>query len=68
MPAASRALRTATARSAALARWGKKSPDAGTDLATERLAAYIERVVSSAPPLTDEQKRRLSDLLGGGEG
>lgn len=29
----------------------------------ERTAAYIERVLAEAPPLTDEQRIRLAELL-----
>lgn len=50
----------------------KKTGDAGLiedayrDLAAEKIAAYIEKVVSTAPPLTSAQKSRLSALIGGG--
>ena len=40
--------------------------NARRNLAAERLAAYIERTVEAAPPLTDEQRTRLAALLGGG--
>ncbi|MFF1714807.1 hypothetical protein [Streptomyces sp. NPDC058268] len=50
-------------------------PDADTtdldrELATLTLAAYIKRVVESAPPLNDDQRARLAMLLnpGGGVG
>ncbi len=36
------------------------------DLRAARLADYIERVVSEAPPLTDAQRDRLALLLRGG--
>jgi hypothetical protein len=29
----------------------------------ERTAAYIEKVLAEAPPLTDEQRTRLAELL-----
>lgn len=35
-------------------------------LATEKLAAYIKRVVDAAPPLTREQRDMLASLLEGG--
>ncbi|WP_277612968.1 hypothetical protein [Cryobacterium glucosi] len=35
------------------------------DLAAERLALYIERVVADAPPLTGAQRDRLAALLSG---
>lgn len=31
--------------------------------ATEKIAAYIERTLAAAPPLTDEQRTRLAELL-----
>lgn len=36
------------------------------DLAAAKLEQYIEKVVSSAPPLTDSQRSRLAALLTGG--
>ncbi len=32
-------------------------------LRTERTAAYIEKMLAEAPPLTDEQRARLAELL-----
>ena len=32
-------------------------------LATEKIAAYVERVLDEAPPLTDDQRTRLAELL-----
>lgn len=58
------------ARVASLSR--SRTPDdpdliaARGNLKAERLAAYIEQVVSTAPPLTPAQKSRLSALIGGG--
>lgn len=40
--------------------------DARRDLAEANIAAYIERVVSKAPPLTDLQRQRLARLLKAG--
>lgn len=54
-------------RVAALSR--SRTPDdpdlqaARRDLKAERLKDYINRVVAEAPPLTDEQRRRLAALL-----
>jgi hypothetical protein len=45
---------------AAQARW---NPETRRDLAAERLAEHIRRVVDAAPPLTPEQVERLSTLL-----
>lgn len=42
--------------------------EAKRDLASEKLAQYIERVVADAPPFTDAQRSRLTALLGGGSG
>lgn len=57
------------ARVAALSRTRENDdPDltrARADLRVERTAAYIERVVSEAPPLTLEQRARLAALLTG---
>jgi hypothetical protein len=33
------------------------------DLAEAKIADYIERVLAAAPPLTDEQKCRLVELM-----
>lgn len=37
--------------------------DARRDLAAANLAATIKRIVSKAPPLTDDQRSRLALLL-----
>ena len=37
------------------------------DLAAEKLEEYIKRVVALSPPLTPEQKARLSILIRGGQ-
>lgn len=37
--------------------------DARRNLRAERLAIAIRRAVDQAPPLTDEQRHRLADLL-----
>ncbi|TFD53217.1 hypothetical protein E3T46_04595 [Cryobacterium sp. Hh11] len=58
--------RQTVAKIAAAARWGNPSPEiavAHRDLAAERLADYITKVVSKAPPLTPEQRDRLASLL-----
>jgi len=39
--------------------------DSRRDLAAERLADYITKVVDQAPPLTKEQQDRLGRLLAG---
>lgn len=51
---------------AVLSRHHPASPelvDARRDLAAAKLADYIQRTVSSAPPLTDEQRNRIVSLL-----
>ena len=35
-----------------------------SERATEKLAAHIAKVLESAPPLNDEQRARLAELLG----
>lgn len=37
--------------------------NARRDLAAAKLDAYIKKVVSEAPPLTDEQRDRIAALL-----
>lgn len=37
--------------------------EARRDLRAETLAEHIKAVVDAAPPLTDEQRQRLSQLL-----
>ena len=38
---------------------------ARADLAAAKIAAYVEKALGEAPPLTDEQKDRLSSILTG---
>ncbi|WP_131812477.1 hypothetical protein [Mycolicibacterium fortuitum] len=33
------------------------------DLAEAKIAQYVERVLATAPPLSDEQRTRLAELL-----
>jgi hypothetical protein len=44
-----------------------RDPEAETqarrELAEAKIADYIRRVVDAAPPLTDEQRTRLAELL-----
>lgn len=42
--------------------------DARRDLAAAKIAAYVEKVVAEAPPLTDAQRDRLSAIIGAGRG
>ncbi len=37
--------------------------DRRRDFLTEKLAAYIERTLADAPPLTSDQRQRLTSLL-----
>lgn len=62
----------ARARKAALSRCiknGERPPgdpaaeDATRDLAAAKIRSYVERVLETAPPLTDEQRTRLAELL-----
>lgn len=64
MPAKSPELRRATARAGAAVRYGHPDADeARADLAVLRIAAYVERVVEAAPPLSSDQRCRLASLL-----
>lgn len=61
-------LRTMQAKSAAARRW--QTPDRERierDYAAERIAAYVEKIVADAPPLTNEQRDRLTAILRGGD-
>lgn len=62
MPASEK--RTALARHAAAVRWDKPNQvETARDLAAERIAEYISRVVDAAPPLSPEQQDRIAALL-----
>jgi hypothetical protein len=37
--------------------------EARRDLAAEKIANYVTKVLDAAPPLTDEQRARLAELL-----
>jgi len=65
MPAKSKQLRVAVARSGHAARGGDPGKIESTrrDLAAERIACYVEAVVAQAPPFTAEQRARLALLL-----
>ncbi len=65
----------ARARVGALSRCvktGERSPDdpavvnAKTDLAAANIAAYVEKVLSGAPPLSNDQRERIAALLRAG--
>ena len=66
MPANSKALRTAVARAGAAKRWRPDNEGPPRDLAAERIAQYVERILSDAPALTDDQRDRIAGLLRGG--
>jgi hypothetical protein len=59
----------ARSRKGVMARIGDEAGvlEASRDLAAEKIAAYIERVVASAPPLSTAQRERLAALLTGGD-
>lgn len=40
---------------------------AARDLAAEKMAAYVSRVVTQAPPLTEDQRSRIARLLSAAE-
>ena len=58
--------RRSRARVAAMTRHhpgSKETNDLAREFKEARLAQYIDRVVRSAPPLTEEQRGRLASLL-----
>ncbi|BCW76268.1 hypothetical protein NicSoilB11_25930 [Arthrobacter sp. NicSoilB11] len=61
-------IRTARARLAAATRHHPESSheELRRDLKAANLAEYVRRVVSEAPPLTQEQADRIAGLLRGG--
>jgi hypothetical protein len=53
-------------RALAVRHHGADSPqarDAKKKLDTEKTAVYIERLLAAAPPLTNEQREKLAELL-----
>jgi hypothetical protein len=40
-----------------------KRTDAKRDLAAAKITAYVEKILAAAPPLSDEQRTRLAELL-----
>ena len=59
-------VRTLQARRAAARRYGHPTDDLDRDYAAERLADFIRRTVDAAPPLSAEQRQKLTALLTGG--
>ena len=52
------------AKNAAAKRWNHPDKDAiGRQYAEQRIAEYIEKVLREAPPLSDEQRTALAELL-----
>jgi hypothetical protein len=50
----------------AIQKYGKNSPQAAqarANFIARRLAHHIEKTLAEAPPLTDEQRTRLAELL-----
>lgn len=45
----------------------KAITEAGRNLAAAKLEDYVEKVVAEAPPLTPEQRDRITAILRGGE-
>ena len=66
MPAKKTDLRLAAARAGAAKRWHPENAEPARELATERIHSYIERVLSDAPPLSPDQKARITALLQSG--
>ena len=62
--------RTARARIAALKRHhpnDQETVELARDFKAERLVEYVQRVLDSAPPLTQTQREKLALLLRGGD-
>lgn len=56
------ALRAAVARAVRCGD-GRAEASARRELAEAKISAYVEKALAAAPPLTDEQRCRLVDLL-----
>lgn len=57
-------IRSLQGKSAAARRWDRADKDElAREYAAEKLAEYISRTVDAAPPLTAEQRQRLTSLL-----
>jgi hypothetical protein len=54
------------ARVAVYVRDGRDASEARRDLLAAKLEEQIKRAVAGAPPLTDEQRRRLAAIIRGG--
>lgn len=64
---ATSSVRSLQGKSAAARRWNKPDrAELARDYAAARVAAYVEKVLAEAPPLTDEQRATITRLLGGG--
>lgn len=52
---------------ATAARWGTEDNQTGArhNLAVANIEKHVARIVAEVPPLTDEQRERLSGLLSG---
>jgi hypothetical protein len=56
-------------RNAAAIRWDHPNKDEiAREYAEQRLVEFVTKVVATAPPLTDEQRERISALLRAGGG
>jgi hypothetical protein len=65
MPAHDPVVRAISSRIAAIERHHPNTDtgDLRRDMRAAKLAEHIKKVVASAPPLTDDQRARLSSLL-----
>lgn len=65
MPATDPGIRRLNGKAGSAARWGtpEEAAEARRELAAERLAAYVKRVVDKAPPLTAAQRERIAAIL-----
>jgi hypothetical protein len=56
--------RNSAARKGANSRWGNREAAEAAD--RDMLAAKIKELVDTAPPLTEDQRRRLTAIIRGG--
>lgn len=61
-------VRSLQGKNAAAQRWNRPDKEKlARDYAAARVAEYVGKVLSEAPPLTDEQRATITRLLGGGQ-
>jgi hypothetical protein len=64
----SRALKARNELGVACRHHPEQIPEKRRNLAEAKIVDYIEKIISEAPPLTDEQRDRIAGLLRAGGG